>query len=201
MSVKANVNGDKTWKFAVSNWAEYTNTKAKLSNAGKEGYIFAGVYRDFESEDIMKMMGVYMIDGLAPSPRLIHKMQPWSKQWMNGNDFIAECMGSQYKQTYYSVRHFFGCQDPFLIPPTKEKCPSVKVDEFFHWYRHVWKVAWVLGQKVSIDKQMCKMQGRSEYKTRCGKYKRLGGGIQADCIADDGFIYDFYFHNEPPDMM
>jgi len=48
---------------------------------------------------------------------------------------------------------------------------------------------------------MCKMQGRSEYKTRCGKYKRLGGGIQADCIADDGFIYDFYFHNEPPDMM
>jgi len=27
----------------------------------------------------------------------------------------------------------------------------------------------------------------------------LGDGIQADCIADDGFTYDFYFRNEPPD--
>jgi len=71
--VKANVKCDKTWKFAVSNWAEYMNTKAKLSNAGKEGYIFAGVYRDFQPQDIMKMMGVYVIDGLAPSPRLVQK--------------------------------------------------------------------------------------------------------------------------------
>ena len=31
---------------------------------------------------------------------------------------------------------------------------------------------------------------------RCGKYKRLGNGIQTDCIADDGYTFDFYFQNE-----
>jgi len=69
----------------------------------------------------------------------------------------------------------------------------------FCWCRHVWKATWVLGKKKLIDKQTCKTQGRSEYKTRCGKYKRLGDDIQADCIADDGFTYNFYFRNKPPD--
>jgi hypothetical protein len=30
----ANVKGDKTTKFAVSNWTTYSNTKAMLNNAG-----------------------------------------------------------------------------------------------------------------------------------------------------------------------
>ena len=44
------------------------------------------------------------------------------------------------------------------------------------------------------------MQGNSAYKNCCGKYKRIGDGIQADCIADDGFTRDFYFRNEPIDQ-
>eukprot|EP00957_Ditylum_brightwellii_P176697 13457920-Ditylum_brightwellii.AAC.1 len=40
------------------------------------------------------------------------------------------------------------------------------------------------------------MQAKSEYKVWCGKYKRIGDDIQADCIADDGYTYDFYFRNE-----
>ena len=43
------------------------------------------------------------------------------------------------------------------------------------------------------------MQRKSEYKTCCGKFKRLGDGIQTDCIADDGYTWDFYFCNEPVD--
>jgi len=86
-----------------------------------------------------------------------------------------------------------------MIPPAKEKCPNVKVDELFRWCRHVWKEAWVLSKNFSVDEQTCKMQGKSEYKTRCGKFKRIGDGIQTDCIADDGYTYDFYFRNEPVD--
>ena len=50
-----------------------------------------------------------------------------------------------------------------------------------------------------MDEQTTKMQGKSEYKTRCGKFKRLGDGIQGDCITDDGYTWDFYFRNEPAD--
>ena len=56
-----------------------------------------------------------------------------------------------------------------------------------------------MGEDFSMDEQTTKMQGKSEYKTRCGKFKRLGDGIQGDCIADDGYTWDFYFRNEPVD--
>ncbi len=55
----------------------------------------------------------------------------------------------------------------------------------------------MLGREFSNDKQSCKMQGKLEYKTRCGKFKRLGDGIQADCIANNGYTWNFYFCNEP----
>jgi hypothetical protein len=54
-----------------------------------------------------------------------------------------------------------------------------------------------LGKDFSNDEQSCKMQGKLENKTRCGKFKRLGDSIQTDAIADNGYMWDFYFHNEP----
>ncbi len=36
----------------------------------------------------------------------------------------------------------------------------------------------------------------SEYKTRCGKFKRLGDEIQGNCITNNGYTWDFYFLNE-----
>jgi hypothetical protein len=88
-------------------------------------------------------------------------------------------------------------QDPLKATPPKEKCPNYKVDEIFRWLCHIWKEAWQLAKNLSIDEQTCKMQGKSEFKTHCGKYKRIGDGIQADYIADDGYTYNLYFRNEP----
>ncbi len=80
------------------------------------------------------------------------------------------------------------CQDPLVTPPPKDKCPNFKVDEFFCWLRYIWKEAWVLATGFSVNKQTCKMQGKSEYKSCCGKFN-----------ADDGYTWDFYFWNEPCD--
>eukprot|EP00957_Ditylum_brightwellii_P014587 1098880-Ditylum_brightwellii.AAC.1 len=41
------------------------------------------------------------------------------------------------------------------------------------------------------------MQGWSEYKVQCCKFKRLGDGLQSDCIVDEGYNWDFYFRNKP----
>jgi hypothetical protein len=194
-----NVKGDRRTKFAVSNWTAYSNTKAMLAGAGEPGHIFAGKHRPFSNKDIVQMLGVYIIDGLAPSPQLTQKMQPQSKSPTHGNDRIAAALGPGYQQKHRSFRHFFATQDPLMVPPPKEKCPNVKVDEFFRWLRYIWKEAWLLGEGFSIDEQTTKCQGKCEYKTRCGKFKRLGDGLQGDCIADDGYTWDFYFRNEPID--
>ena len=196
----ANVKGDETTKFSISNWTKYSNMKAQMDNAGEPGHRFAGKFEHFTTQSICRMMGVYVIDGLAPSPQLMQKMQPQSKDRTHGNDFIAKHMGLSYQQHYRQFRAYFGCQDPLMTPPPKEKCPNFKVDEFFRWLRHQWKQAWEVSKTCSVDEQTCCMQGRSEYKTRCGKYKRIGDGIQADCMADDGYTFDFYFRNEPVDQ-
>ena len=147
----ANVKGDRRTKFAMSNWAAYSNAKALLANAGEDGHIYAEKYKALTPFDINKVIGVYIIDGLSPSPQLGWKMQPQSKQPSHGCDFAATCIGSGYQQLIWSFRCFFVCQDPLVTPPSREKCPNFKVDELFRWLRFVMKEAWLLGEHVLLD--------------------------------------------------
>ena len=87
-----------------------------------------------------------------------------------------------------------------MTPPAKEKCPNFKVDEFFCWMPFVMKHAWHLLENFSIDKPTCKMQDKLECKTCCGKFKRIGDGLQANCLANNSYTWDFNFVNEPVDI-
>jgi hypothetical protein len=62
--------------FAVSHWMAYSNTKGMLNGAGEESHIFAGKHCPFTNRDIVSMLGVYILERLAPSPQLVQKMQP-----------------------------------------------------------------------------------------------------------------------------
>ena len=74
------------------------------------------------------------------------------------------------------------------------------MDEFVWWLRYIVKEAWYVGENFPINEQTCKMQGRSEYKSCCGKFKSIGNRIQADCITDDGYTVNFYFRYKPVDQ-
>eukprot|EP00957_Ditylum_brightwellii_P083043 6312296-Ditylum_brightwellii.AAC.2 len=116
-------------------------------------------------------MGTYILDGLNPSSQITHKMRTQSVDKVQGNDFIAQNIGTNAELKYKIFCHFFAVQNPITMPPPKDKCPNYKVDSFFH--------------------------GKSEYKVRCGKFKCIGDSIQADCIADDGYTWEFYSRNKP----
>ena len=64
----ANVTGDRKTIFSMSNWNVYTNTKAMLVNAGEPGCIYAGKYKPTTTGGMFKMIGAYVMDGLAPTP-------------------------------------------------------------------------------------------------------------------------------------
>ena len=149
---EANVKGNQTTKFAVSNWAAYTNAKASLVNAGDKGHIFEGKFKPLSSSDIFKMLGVYMLDGLSPTPRLEWTMQSQEKQPTHGNDRIANAIGPSYQQLYPSFRAFFAYQDPLMTPPPRAKCPNQEVHEFFNWLRYITKKAWVISETFYVDK-------------------------------------------------
>jgi hypothetical protein len=96
----ANVKGDCHTKFSVSNWTAYSNTKAMLNGDGEEGHIFAGKHCPFTNRDIVSMLGVYILDGLTPSPQLVQKMQTQSKQLTHRNDRVAAALGTGYQQKH-----------------------------------------------------------------------------------------------------
>ena len=81
----------------MSNWTSYTNMKASIANAGEGGHIFVGQYKPFKNNDLAQIVGVYIMDVLAPSHQLIYNMQPQSKQQTHGNNFISKCIGPWYE--------------------------------------------------------------------------------------------------------
>ena len=58
----------------------------------------------------------------------------------------------------------------------------------------------MVSKTFGADEQTCPMRSISEFKIRCGKFKRIGDGIQADCLSDDGYTFAFYFRNETVDQ-
>jgi hypothetical protein len=101
--VVANVKGDCRTKFAVSNGTVYVNTKATLNGASEEDHIFAGKHHPFTNRDIVSMLGVNILDGLAPLPQLVQKMQLQSKQLTHhGNNRVAAALGTGYQQKHCS---------------------------------------------------------------------------------------------------
>ena len=66
-----NVKGYKKSKLSLLQWSAYSIAKASLANAGEKGHIFESKLKSFIPEEITKVMGVYIIDGLAYSPRLL----------------------------------------------------------------------------------------------------------------------------------
>ena len=64
-----------------------------MAGAGDEGQIFAGKHQPFTNQEIVTMLGVYILDGLALLPKLVQKMQPQSKSPTNGNDRITDAIG------------------------------------------------------------------------------------------------------------
>ena len=74
-----NVKGNKTSQFSVSQWSSYSNAKVSLTNTVEKGHIFEGKFKPFTPEEIIKVVRVYIFDVLAPSQRLVQKMQPQMK--------------------------------------------------------------------------------------------------------------------------
>ncbi len=147
----ANIKGNKSTKFAISNWTSYSNTKAMMCNAGEPGHIFARKFKPFKKMDILQMIAVYIIDGLAPSLQLIQKMQLQEKQPTHGNNRIASVIGHGWQQKHRLFRHFFVCQDPLITPPPTTQYPNFKIDELFRWLHYIWKEAWELVKDFLID--------------------------------------------------
>jgi hypothetical protein len=147
-------------------------------------------------EDIEMFLGLYIFNGLAPSPRVKFKFKTQQQDLVQGNDFIAGIFGSNSVRRLKHFQTFFSVQNPLILPPSRKTNTNFKVDPFLTWIWAVGVTAWSLGRTFSIDEQTIGFQGKHQDKQGI-TYKKEGDRFQCNALCQDGFTYSFYFQKHP----
>ena len=72
---------------------EWKNLKVELADAGKDGITYK-YWKSFSAQEIQNHLGIYLIQGLLPSPRVEMKFQPQAKNHVKGNNFVFNSTGT-----------------------------------------------------------------------------------------------------------
>mgnify|MGYP000036765968 CR=1 FL=1 len=171
-----------------------TNMRANLAFAGEATCEdWSG---PFTVKEMRQHLGLYVMNGLSPSPSLEKKFEPEDKA--NYNAFVSENINrtGNPKRRLRQFKAFFGCQDPMKPVPNRAASLLFKVLSIIKWIRKVGPLSWECGMHLGLDEQMIGFQGHHINKLRI-TYKREGDGFQCDALCDDGFTYSVYFRNEP----
>ena len=181
--------------ITLDDLTSWTNKKAYLANAGKGGSNYKS-WKPFSVSEIQKHLGLFIINGLSPSPQVAMKLNSQDKDPINGNDFVSSAFGPNALRRHREFKAFFACVDPLLPTPSRKTHPNWKVQKFFKWAMYISKKCVFIGRQISCDEQTIGFQGRHPDILRIS-YKREGDGFQCDSICADGYTYCFYFRNQP----
>jgi hypothetical protein len=176
---------------SVADWTTYSNTKALLLNAGQPGYLYPD-WKPFSVSEVKKFIGLYIFQGLSPSPQLKMKFKLQSVDPINGSDLCSSVFGLNAEKRHKQFKSFFAVQNSLLPLPPKTTHPNWKIDPFLAWVQTISMAAWDVGSHLSGDEQTIGFKGNHADKQRIN-YKREGDGFLADAIAEDGYTYTFFF--------
>jgi Transposase IS4 len=173
----------------------FTNLKAQLANAGRGGTCYPD-WSPFTVKDVRQFLGLYIWNGINPSPRIDMQLKPAAEDPVHGNQYLYENIGRNGVRRFREFRAFFAVQDPRAVPPCRKSNPLFKVSQVVKWINYIGPKSVDLGEAISIDEQTVGFQGRHADKRRI-TYKAEGDGFQCDVICQEGFTYQVYFRNEP----
>ncbi|KAL7562479.1 hypothetical protein ACA910_005453 [Epithemia clementina (nom. ined.)] len=182
--------------FWTHRWTNYLNMKASQMGAGVMGGIYPD-FRPFTFDDIEKRhIGLYILQGLNPSPQINQKFQSQARNSVQGNDLCFRAFGANATRRHRHFKAFFCVQDPTKIAPSRKERPNYKVDPVLRHVQDVLMAAWRLGRDISGDEQTIGFQGKHANKLRI-TYKAEGDGFQCDALCNSGYTWTFYFRNQP----
>mmetsp|Transcript_43733 Transcript_43733/g.64212 ORF Transcript_43733/g.64212 Transcript_43733/m.64212 type:complete len:448 (-) Transcript_43733:705-2048(-) len=187
---------DKETTCTLEDLLEWTNLRALKENAGlgrkyKE-------WQPFTLDGLMKHIGLYLFQGLSPSPQVEMKFFSSLEDPVNGNDFIHKSFGGMTGVLQRRHRHFKSCftsVDPTIPVPDRNTHPNWKVHPFLKHILDISQKAVFMGRDLSCDEQTIGFQGHHKDKQRI-TYKKEGDGFLADTICGDGYTYAFFFRHQ-----
>ncbi|OEU12697.1 hypothetical protein FRACYDRAFT_243954 [Fragilariopsis cylindrus CCMP1102] len=183
--------------FSFLNLTKWTNTKAMNADAGKDG----STYKDFVPFSVRELrshFGLYVLQGLSPSPRVEYKFKPQTADPVNGNDYVYQSFGQKMnrERRHKHFKAFLSFQDPTMKVPSRDSFPNWKVRPLLQWINHIGPLAWMLGMNISVDEMTMRMKGVHRDRMTI-KFKAEGDGFMTDALCQEGYCYQHYMRNEP----
>jgi hypothetical protein len=103
--------------------ANYTNSKAIMLQAGKGGAVYPD-FKPFAMHEIRQHLGLYVLNGLNPSPRVELKFRSSAQDELHGSDFVRNSFGPGAERRHRMFKTFFAAQNPMIEAPPWKKKPS-----------------------------------------------------------------------------
>ena len=153
-------------------------------------------WKPLSYDKIERFIGIYILQGLNPSPQVEMKFKSQRADPIQRNDMCFHVFWSDAVRRDKQFKAFFSVQDPLKVQLDHKVCPMYKVDPLLVHTQVISMWAWRLGRDISGDEQMLGFQGRHADKL-CITYKAEGDGFQCDAICYTGYTWTFYFKNQP----
>jgi len=96
LPLKKNKDGPRSMVL-ISDWTSYLNTHAILSNAGHKNHIYPD-FTPFSPQEVKQFIGLYILQGLSPSPEERQKFKPHHEDFVNGNDLCYQVFGKKGRE-------------------------------------------------------------------------------------------------------
>ena len=137
---------------SLSDFTSWTNTKAVMENAGPGGVVYPE-YVPFTNDELMQHLGLYIVQGLSPSPQVSMKFQSPTSNPVNGSQLVYESFGKNAERRHRHFKRFFACTNPMSPLQSRKTNPNQKVNKFFKHAIKVSKELMFIGRYVSCDEQ------------------------------------------------
>ena len=87
---------------------KWTNIKASHAGAGEDGLCYKD-FKPFTMEELRRHVGIYLWNGISPSPQIEMKFVPQSKDVVHGSGFIYSSFGpnAERRHRHFKVHHIF----------------------------------------------------------------------------------------------
>ena len=95
-------------------------------NADRGGSVYLNCL-PFSVDENMQHIGLYILQGLAPSPQIEMKFQSTKQNEANGNDLVCEVFRKNAAQHHHECISFFATVDPVLPLPLRLSHPNCAI--------------------------------------------------------------------------
>ena len=130
--------------------ANHTNMRIACSTASIRR---AKTVKPFTVDEVMKHFGLFMLNGLNPSPNIADKFKSQVEDPVQGNDMCHNAFGSNAAERLVEFKRFLTLVDPRIPTPTRKQDPNYKINAIIKQLIHISKKVMIMGKWLSVDEQ------------------------------------------------